>query len=95
MGLYAIDCPGCGKAFMWFSGNLPNQFCDECNKPKICPLVMHNTMETQIDEYKERMQNVYRKELTLDEVLHRMANDPQLSETLREYCANLIANVKY
>jgi hypothetical protein len=32
MGLYAIDCPSCGKPFMWFSGNLPEQRCDACIK---------------------------------------------------------------
>lgn len=33
MGLYPISCTGCGKGFLWFSGNL-DQRCDECrNKP--------------------------------------------------------------
>jgi hypothetical protein len=34
MGLYAIDCPICGKPFMWFSGNTGDQRCGECKKPK-------------------------------------------------------------
>jgi len=32
MGLYAIDCPECKKPFTWFSGNQPNQLCEECNR---------------------------------------------------------------
>jgi hypothetical protein len=30
MGLYPINCPVCGKSFIWFSGNLPDQRCGEC-----------------------------------------------------------------
>jgi HAD domain in Swiss Army Knife RNA repair proteins len=34
MGLYAIDCPVCGKPFMWFSGNMSTtgQLCEDCVK---------------------------------------------------------------
>ncbi len=31
MGLYAIGCPTCGGAHMWFSGNL-DQRCSTCQK---------------------------------------------------------------
>lgn len=30
MGLYPIECPGCKKNFMWFSGNAGDQRCDDC-----------------------------------------------------------------
>lgn len=33
MGLYPIDCPSCGKAFVWFSGNM-DQRCHDCQQPK-------------------------------------------------------------
>ena len=34
MGLYAIDCPQCGKPHQWFSGN-SDQRCSECQSGKI------------------------------------------------------------
>lgn len=46
MGLYPIDCPECGKAHMWFSGNL-DQRCHECKTtytPK-CPICKEKLVE--------------------------------------------------
>lgn len=33
MGLYAINCPACGKSHVWFSGSM-DQRCEACKKPK-------------------------------------------------------------
>jgi len=30
MGLYAIDCFVCKKPFLWWSGNIYDQRCPEC-----------------------------------------------------------------
>lgn len=32
MGLYAVDCSVCKKAFQWFSGGNPAQVCESCQK---------------------------------------------------------------
>ena len=32
MGLYPIDCPVCKKAHMWFSGNIGETRCSDCQK---------------------------------------------------------------
>lgn len=32
MGLYPIDCKGCGQPFMWFSGDM-SQLCSNCKPP--------------------------------------------------------------
>lgn len=31
MGLYPITCIGCEKPFLWYSGNVGNQLCVDCN----------------------------------------------------------------
>jgi hypothetical protein len=30
MGLYKINCPQCQEPFLWFSGNVKDQRCDDC-----------------------------------------------------------------
>lgn len=44
MGLYPINCPGCNKPHLWFSGNMDTR-CPDCVK----------RAEKQQDEYLDQM----------------------------------------
>lgn len=49
MGLYPIECSGCKKGFLWFSGNLDTR-CPDCVKKAEQETEMLDQMDRQINK---------------------------------------------
>lgn len=62
----------------------------EDQKSKICPII-----DAQIESYREVLQNIYRREVSVDELLIFIVNNSQAPDFLRKYCSDLICSVKY